>query len=450
MRWRLDVACAVKLSVLAAALAACDDDRVPGQAGEPTQIEEEPSADTRRDAAVTSVSDGSRGTEEERAPDDAPAAPLGDAGREAAPAPDGGRSAAPPDDDDERLSTDASAASPGDAGPGGEVASSDGGTERCRGGEQVDLSLVGWAAEAGGTTGGKGGSVVTVRDGAALAQALKDKAKQDAPLTLLVEGTITAASAGVSKFDVKDVRNVSILGAGQGAVLDGIGIKIVRSSNVVVRNLKISNVATGDKDAISIEGPADHIWIDHCELHAELDGVDKDHYDGLLDVKGESEYITYSWNYLHDSWKTSLVGSSESDTFDRKLTMHHNHYERCNSRMPLFRGGQGHLFNNFYDDVRDTGINSRIGACLRIENNFFQRTKNPWVSAYSDELGAVDLACNLTNDSSFAYAEDVREPLRCTAKVPYDYSRALNAPERVPELVRMHAGVGKLKDPTDF
>ena len=324
------------------------------------------------------------------------------------------------------------------------------GDPQCPGDAEADFSLVGWATEAGGTTGGKGGEVITVRDGAALQQALKDKQDSATPLTILVSGVITEANAGVSKIDVKDVRDVSILGTGSGAEFDGIGIKVVRASNIVLRNLRIHDVDIGDKDAISIEGPADHIWVDHCELSAQFQGVDKDHYDGLLDVKREAEYITYSWNYLHDSWKTALVGSSESDTFDRKLTLHHNHFSNCNSRLPLFRGGNGHVFNNLYEDVVDTGINSRLGACLRIEQNFFRRARNPWVSAYSDELGGAELVCNLSEEIEFVYSSDVQELPSCTAQVPYDYATVLNTPQSLPGLVAANAGVGKLSDPQDF
>jgi pectate lyase len=225
----------------------------------------------------------------------------------------------------------------------------------------------------------------------------------------------------------------------------------VRASNIVIRNLRIHHVEIGDKDAISIEGPADHIWVDHCELYAEYEGVDKDFYDGLLDAKAEAEYITYSWNYLHDSWKAALAGSSEDDTFDRKLTAHHNWFRTCNSRLPLFRGGNGHVFNNYYLDILDTGINSRSGACLRIEGNYFENAQNPWVSAFTDALGGGELSCNvLAGTTAFAYMDDVHELPTCTANVPYDYASVLSHPESVPALVMANAGVGKLDDPTAF
>jgi pectate lyase len=131
--------------------------------------------------------------------------------------------------------------------------------------------------------------------------------------------------------------------------------------------------------------------------------------------------------------------------------MHHNFYKNCNSRLPLFRGGNGHVFNNYYLDIADTGINARIGACLMIEANYFDNAKNPWVSAYSDELGSAELLCNvLEGGSSFEYADDVRELPTCSANVPYDYAPVLNHPNEVPSVVMSNAGVGKLADPTQF
>lgn len=307
----------------------------------------------------------------------------------------------------------------------------------------VSFALVGYATLAGGTTGGAGGTSVTVNTGTALQNAIN--AKGSAPLTIYVNGTITPSnSSGLSKIDVKDQRDISILGVGTSGEFNGIGIKIVRAGNIILRNLKIHHVNIGDKDCIGIEGPADHIWVDHCELYNAFQGVDQDYYDGLLDAKAEAEYITYSWNYLHDSWKTGLVGSSESDTYDRKITMHHNFYENCNSRLPLYRGGVGHIFNNYYKDIASTAINSRIGACLQIENNYFLNTLNPYVSAYSDVVGYGELIGNVLVNSPFQYASDVFELGACTLTIPYTYSNVLHSGSNVPAVVSTNAGVGKI------
>ena len=143
-------------------------------------------------------------------------------------------------------------------------------------------SPIGFASQSGGTTGGKGGSTHTVSTGNALQELLSRDASGK---IIYVNGTITVAnSPEEKKINVKEVSNISIIGSGANGVFNGVGIKIVKSNNIIIQNLIIHHVNVGDKDCISIEGPVDHVWVDHCELYNDLDH-DKDYYDGLLDAK---------------------------------------------------------------------------------------------------------------------------------------------------------------------
>ncbi len=142
----------------------------------------------------------------------------------------------------------------------------------------------GFASIDGGTTGGAGGNSVTVTTGAELVAILSDrkKSKDTTPLTLYVNGRLTPGnSAGAQQFDVKDMSNVSIIGVGNYAMLDGIGINIARAYNVIVRNLTIRYNLIGQKDGVSIQGDSHHVWIDHNELYNSLD------VDGLLRRTGQ-------------------------------------------------------------------------------------------------------------------------------------------------------------------
>ena len=309
----------------------------------------------------------------------------------------------------------------------------------------VNYDIVGWATEAGGTTGGAGGISITCATGDCIQTAINDKRDGviTQPLIIFVDGIISPSNTTDNKINVKDARDISIVGVGMNGEFNGIGIKLWRAGNVIIQNVTVHHVDIGDKDAISIEGPSDHIWVDHCELYAQYQGVNKDYYDGLLDAKSNAEYITYSWNYMHDSWKMMLVGSSDSDNDDRKITIHHNYFDNVNSRMPLFRFGQGHIYNNYYSGVESTGINSRMGACLKVENNYFQDSHNPVVSAYSSQLGAVDESGSIYDNVTWDLSgSDVNEPLTCTANIPYSYSATLNNTSNVPSLVVANVGVG--------
>ncbi len=297
------------------------------------------------------------------------------------------------------------------------------------------FNMVGFATLNGGTTGGQGGPSVTVTTGTELQNAIN----LGGPRIIYVNGTITLSnSSGLSKIDIKDVSDISIIGVGTKGEFNGIGIKMTRTSNVILRNLKIHHVLSGDKDCISTEGPANNIWVDHCELYNEYDGVDKDYYDALLDAKAESAYLTYSWNKLHDSWKASLNGSSESDTYDRRVTYHHNSFININSRLPLYRGGQGHIYNNYYQDVPTSGVNSRINAKLRVENNVFVNVNNPICSLDSDVIGYWDVSGNtFTNCTG-----NVPTTSTCSYTPPYSYT--LDATGTVQSNVANNAGVGKI------
>lgn len=104
----------------------------------------------------------------------------------------------------------------------------------------------------------------------------------------------------------------------------------------------------------------------------------KDYYDGLLDVTHASDFITVSNSYLHDHYKASLVGHSDSNGSEDKghltVTYHGNHFKNLNSRAPSFRFGTGHLFNNYFNNVSD-GINARQGAQLLVQNNVWENSK---------------------------------------------------------------------------
>jgi pectate lyase len=149
--------------------------------------------------------------------------------------------------------------------------------------------------------------------------------------------------------------------------LSGVGIRILDVSNVIVRNLKISNVLAEAGDAIGIQ-QASQIWIDHVDLSSNRDH-DKDYYDGLLDITHGSFGVTVTWSKLHDHWKGSLVGHSDSngaEDVNLRVTYAYNWWSNMNSRTPSFRFGQGHILanckieNSLYDLVTAPDCNTCI------------------------------------------------------------------------------------------
>lgn len=74
--------------------------------------------------------------------------------------------------------------------------------------------------------------------------------------------------------------------------LVGGGFRLIKISNVIIRNLQMRQAPAG-ADLIDIE-ESTKIWIDHNELSN--DGIvgDKDYYDGLLDLKRAADQVTVS------------------------------------------------------------------------------------------------------------------------------------------------------------
>ncbi|KAI5795632.1 putative pectate lyase [Geopyxis carbonaria] len=241
--------------------------------------------------------------------------------------------------------------------------------------QSTEAANAGYATLNGGTTGGIGGTSVTVTTLAALvSEAAGDTAK-----IIYISGTITGSAV------VTVGSNKSILGKSSAASLVGIGLRVNGESNVIIRNLKISKVLADVGDAIGLQA-AKNVWVDHVDLSSDMDH-DKDYYDGLLDITHACDWITVSYSYLHDHWKGSLVGHSDSngdeDSGHLTVTYKHNYWKNLNSRTPSFRFGTGHIFNNYFEAVND-GINTRQGAQVLVQNNVFSDVDSP---LYSTDAG---------------------------------------------------------------
>jgi pectate lyase len=200
-------------------------------------------------------------------------------------------------------------------------------------------------------------------------------------------------------------------------------------------------VLVNDGDAISISGTSKNLWIDHCELFSIDPAVQTniDLFDGLIDIKGQTGFITISWNYLHDHHKGGLVGASDTDLFaDRKITFHHNYYRNVKLRAPMYRGSVGHFFNNYIVDATDAS-EIRAGTCVRVEKNYYEPLH---FSIYtpSDAPGSTERIDNIE------VMRTVRAyPANCVADIPYAYTDALTSVTTdVKTLVPQLAGVGKL------
>lgn len=302
-----------------------------------------------------------------------------------------------------------------------------------------DPDLVGYAGvqDDQGTpyivTGGTLGRSVT----ATTYDELKGYLESSEPLVVSFGELYTGADA------IRVASNKTLLGVGSGAHLMGIELMINGVQNVIIRNVAVSHVIADGagvaNDAIEITGGAQHVWIDHCELFADRNNG-KDYYDGLLDIKNGSRFITVSWTDFHDHYKVSLISSGDEQVGDTviRATYHHNYFHNCGSRLPSIRFGKAHVFDNYYQANDSTCVNSRMGAVVKVENNYFQTSQDTIGSWDSVSVGTWDVANNVFDACTGA------QPTTSTGSLAIPYAYTLDAPAGLPTSIPAGVGVGKL------
>ncbi|OAF55132.1 hypothetical protein VC83_08442 [Pseudogymnoascus destructans] len=216
----------------------------------------------------------------------------------------------------------------------------------------------GYASQNGGTSGGAGGTT-TVSSFAQFTAAIAGTAKK----VVVVSGPITQASK-----QIKIGSNTSIIGKDSKAVLTGFGLIVKEESNVIIRNIAISKVLAANGDAIGVQ-LANNVWIDHVDLSSDRNH-DKDYYDGLIDFTLAADFVTISNSYIHDHWKASLIGHSDSngaeDTGHLRATQNNNHkslWRATSSSKHLYSTDAGYAVAN--DDDFGSGSNTTLAGTLK-------------------------------------------------------------------------------------
>jgi pectate lyase len=235
-----------------------------------------------------------------------------------------------------------------------------------------------------GTTGGAGGPTVTVDTAAELLAAIA----QTGPLTIRVSGMIALPGP---MHDVTSDKTIVGVGASSGVTGGGFNIGLPISEvttppanavhNVVIRNL---NIRDFPDDGINVQMFSHHVWLDHNDI--------SNGYDGALDIKRGSSYITVSWNHLHNHTKTMLLGHDDGnaaqDTGNLKVTYHNNWFNRTPQRNPRVRFGEPvHVFNNYYVYNTDVGVACQANAGCVVEGNYFEDVEEPVSNSYAGPTG---------------------------------------------------------------
>ena len=267
--------------------------------------------------------------------------------------------------------------------------------------------------------------------------------------------------------------NTTIIGLGTNSGIKGGTISVNKVQNVAIRNLFIQDafdpfpkMEGGDGynaewDCVVID-KSKNVWIDHCTFEDTICLSDKDFdmvtpsdgktsknkwqtYDGLLDVKNASDYVTISYCLFRNHDKTTILGSGDNVTTDEghlKVTFNNNYYLNCSQRLPRVRYGQVHIYNNYYDTDGKGRTNSYcIGvgynAKIYAEGNFFGSKISKASTMMSSSKPGKIYANNNENYSGVSSTSVDWNPND-------QYSYTTLSPEEAKVDVIANAGAGKL------
>lgn len=262
-----------------------------------------------------------------------------------------------------------------------------------------------------------------------------------APLVVRVVGTVTAPKdLSTPSFkkdsnnewdgdngymaDIVGGTNITVEGIGTDATINGWGLsfgvntddtKKGLGKNIEVRNLSFRNVP---EDCVGIGGksidsdPITHTWVHNNAFYVPAIPLlqspntsdkpytwvdDKQQGDGAMDWK-VAKYHTMSYNYFEGYHKTNLIGGSNTQK-QYHATWHHNWWKNCESRGPLCRQTDIHIYNNLYDGNSSYCMSLRASCFVFSEYNTFLECTNPMKQDSSTTDGTGRGLCKSFHDT---------------------------------------------------
>lgn len=274
-----------------------------------------------------------------------------------------------------------------------------------------------------GTTGGGDGQVVRV----STRTELERYARGSEPYVIIIENDLEGGGLNDQKDYVSIGSNKTIVGAGDGVTLNGLGFDANGQSNIIVRNLAVRKAKP---DGMAFRD-CHHVWIDHCDL-SECD-------DGALDFTIGSSYMTVSWTRFHDHDKVSVCNSGTQHYEDygrQRVTYHHCRFENTTQRNPRIGYGLGHVFNNYYTRNSSYCVGYHTRAKVIVENCYFENTNTPFEQMYSDDPMTASYADVLSLGNKFTGVNGNTKDTGTgfDTDMYYDYKFALDDVADVPGL----------------
>ncbi|SFE50659.1 pectate lyase [Chitinophaga sp. CF118] len=274
-------------------------------------------------------------------------------------------------------------------------------------------TIVGWASQNGGVTGGGTATPTVVTNYNDLKTAITSSSVK----VVHISGTITIPSAG--RISLQDQSGKTIYGLPGSKLVSNDQTKansgilyVKRCSNIIFRNVTLEGPGAYDTDGwdnMTLDNST-NIWVDHCEFQ---DGMD-----GNLDIKNAADYVTVTWcKFIYNKAPTpggpggsddhrfsDLFGSSDGATGDRgklRVTMQHCWWAQgCKERMPRVRFGKVHMVNNLFNStVASKCVTAGFEADLLVESNVFENVSNS-ITTMDNTFTAVTSRNNIFTNTS--------------------------------------------------
>ena len=204
----------------------------------------------------------------------------------------------------------------------------------------------------------------------------------------------TLLNASLTSSKVSVGSNKTIIGLGAGATLKNLQMDLSNSSNIILRNLTLSDINPGilDQGDALLFWPSDHVWVDHCTFvnasHSFLNIASG--WDSAGNLTTLTGYMTFSWNRFYGQTTNSCGGKTHYAIGTNRnpgLTFHHNWIDNSNGRNPSLFGPYTwvHLFDNYVSTITYYGVSALCGASTLLEGNAF--SKVAW-AIYNNDGGA--------------------------------------------------------------
>lgn len=154
--------------------------------------------------------------------------------------------------------------------------------------------------------------------------------------------------------------------------------------------------------------------------------------DGGVDLRKDTNYFTVS--NTHFKGVNKAFGIGWTDNVVSRGTIHHCYLDGTNQRNPSADNLQYvHMYNNYIRGVTSYGHYARGNTNARIENVYFQGTKNPLqadTTAIINSSGSIFSSCSGRQDANRGTAFDPKS----------FYSYSLDATANIPSIVPNNAG----------